>query len=202
MNRPKTLWWAGTAVIALVSAAACWFLALSPVLEAADTASAEAEASEQTNHTRSLEVQRLAAAQENLPALQAELEGLRRQFPTDLELEAFVQRLADLAGRSGATVATVARTAPVLSDARGTDRLYRVGVTLTVEGTFDQQLQYLSDLQAQDDRLFLVTAATDLSRSDTMTITGSTFVLVDAAAVQPAETPAEEAADPDGEASP
>jgi hypothetical protein len=35
-----------------------------------------------------------------------------------------------------------------------------------------------------------------------MTITGSTFVLVDAAAVSSADAPAEEAADPDGEASP
>lgn len=202
MKRTKTLWWAGTAVVALVAAAACWFLALSPVLEAADTARAEAEASEATNVTRGLEVQRLADAQENLPALQAELDGLRRQFPTHLELEGFVQRLADLAARSGATVTTVSRTAPVLSDARGLDRLYRVGVTLTVEGTFDQQLQYVSDLQAQDDRLFLVTAATDLSRSETMTITGYTFVLVDADAVPAADAPAEEAADPDGEASP
>lgn len=202
MKRARSLWGAGTTIIALLAAAACWFLALSPMLEEKDAATAEAARVEDLNETRRLEVARLAADRENLPALEAELDGLRRQFPTDLELESFVQQLAHLSARSGATVASVSRSTPTPRDAEGAGRLYRVAVNLTVEGTFDQQLQYLSDLQTVEDRLFLVTSAADLGGADSMTITGYTFVLVDAAAVQPAETPAEEAADPDGEDSP
>lgn len=203
MKSSRMLWSAGTAVVALLAVAAGWFLALSPMLDEVATASTQADAVEATNETRRLEVARLAAERENLPALEAELDGLRRQFPTDLELESFVQRLADLSARSGAKVTSVSRSAPSASDAGGTGRSYQVAVNLTVEGTFDQLLQYLADLQAEDDRLFLVTAATNLSRRDTdsMTITGYTFVLVDADRLpSAADDSAEEDSDPEDSA--
>jgi Tfp pilus assembly protein PilO len=181
------LWWGGTAAVALLLAAASWFVALSPMLEEADGANTEAVRVEQLNDAHRAEVTRLAAQRENMPELEAELASLRRQFPTDLELESFVQRLADLSARSGATVTSVSRAAPAPNDAEGAGRSFRVGVVLTVEGNFEQQLRYLSDLQAVDDRLFLVTAAADLGRAESMTITGHTFVLVDAAALQTPE---------------
>lgn len=198
-NTPR-LWWAGTVVVALLLTAACWFLALSPMLDEAHEAGTAADRTEQTNDDRRLEIARLAADRENQPALDAELADLRRHFPATLELESFVQQLADLSARSGAVVTSVSRAEPAATDVGG-GRLYQVQVNLSVDGTFDQKMQYLSDLQSMDDRLLLVTAWNNPG-TDTMTITGSTFVLVDAAAVQPAETPAEEAADPDGEASP
>ena len=198
-NTPK-LWWSGTVVVALLLAAGCWFLALSPMLDEADEAGSTADRTEQTNDDRRLEIARLAADRENQPALDAELADLRRHFPTTLELESFVQQLADLSARSGAVVVSVSRAEPAATDVGG-GRLFQVQVNLSVDGAFDQKMQYLSDLQSMDDRLFLVTAWNNPG-TDTMTITGSTFVLVDAAAVQPTETPAEEAADPDGEASP
>ncbi|WP_158376045.1 hypothetical protein [Cellulosimicrobium cellulans] len=198
-NTPR-LWWAGTVVVALLLAAGCWFLALSPMLDEAHEARTAADRTEQTNDDRRLEIARLAADRENQPALDAELADLRRHFPTTLELESFVQQLADLSARSGAVVTSVSRAEPAATDVGG-GRLYQVQVNLSVDGTFDQKMQYLSDLQSMDDRLLLVTAWNNPG-TDTMTITGSTFVLVDAAAVPPAETPAEEAADPDGEGPP
>ncbi len=200
MRGATRLWWAGTVVIALLLAAGCWFLALSPMLDEAHEAGTAADRTEQTNDDRRLEIARLAADRENQPALDAELADLRRHFPTTLELESFVQQLADLSARSGAVVTSVSRAEPAATDVGG-GRLYQVKVDLSVDGTFDQKMQYLSDLQSMDDRLLLVTAWNNPG-TDTMTITGSTFVLVDAAAVPPAETPAEEAADPDGEDSP
>jgi Tfp pilus assembly protein PilO len=198
-NAPK-LWWAATVVVALLLAAGCWFLALSPMLDEANEAGSAADRTEQTNDDRRLEIARLAADRENQPALDAELADLRRHFPTTLELESFVQQLADLSARSGAVVTSVSRADPAESDVGG-GRLYQVQVNLSVDGTFDQKMQYLSDLQSMDDRLLLVTAWSNPG-TDVMTITGSTFVLVDAAAVSSADAPAEEAADPDGEASP
>lgn len=198
-NAPR-LWWAATVVVALLLAAGCWFLALSPMLDEANEAGSAADRTEQTNDDRRLEIARLAADRENQPALDAELADLRRHFPTTLELESFVQQLADLSARSGAVVTSVSRADPAESDVGG-GRLYQVQVNLSVDGTFDQKMQYLSDLQSMDDRLLLVTAWSNPG-TDVMTITGSTFVLVDAAAVSSADAPAEEAADPDGEASP
>lgn len=198
-NAPK-LWWAATVVVALLLAAGCWFLALSPMLDEANEAGSAADRTEQTNDDRRLEIARLAADRENQPALDAELASLRRHFPTTLELESFVQQLADLSARSGAVVTSVSRADPAGSDVGG-GRLYQVQVNLSVDGTFDQKMQYLSDLQSMDDRLLLVTAWSNPG-TDVMTITGSTFVLVDAAAVSSAAATAEEAADPDGEASP
>lgn len=194
-NTPR-LWWSGTVVVALLLAAGCWFLALSPVLAEADEAGSTADRTEQTNDDRRLEIARLAADRENQPALDAELADLRRHFPTTLELESFVQQLADLSARSGAVVVSVSRAEPAATDVGG-GRLFQVQVNLSVDGTFDQKMQYLSDLQSMDDRLFLVTAWSNPS-TDSMSVTGSTFVLVDASAVPveeaPAETPAEEAA--------
>jgi Tfp pilus assembly protein PilO len=185
MNRTRMLWWAGTAVLALLLAAACWFLALSPLLDDASSAGDEAERTELSNETRRLEMARLAADRENQHALEAELAALRQQFPTTLELESFVQHLAALSGRSGAVVQSVSRSEPAPSDAGGAGRVYQVSVNLSVEGTYDQQLQYLSDLQDMDDRLFLVTAASNLG-AESMDIAGYTFVLVDADQVQSA----------------
>jgi Tfp pilus assembly protein PilO len=186
------LWWAGTAVVGLLLAAACWFLALSPVLDEASAADTEAESAEAANDTRRLEVARLAADRENQPALEAELAELRRHFPTTLELEAFVQQLADLSGRSGAVVQSVTRSEPAESEV-GNGRLYEVQVNLSVDGSPEQKMQYLGDLQSMDDRLLLVTAWSD-SGTDSMSVTAYTFVLVDAAAAQAAR-----ADDPDPE---
>jgi Tfp pilus assembly protein PilO len=201
MTGARRLWWAATVAVALLLGAGCWFLALSPMLDEAHEADAAADRTEQLNEDRRLEIARLAADRANEPALQDELASLRSHFPTALELESFVQQLADLSARSGAVVTSVSRSEPTGTDVGG-GRLYRVQVNLAIDGTFDQKLQYMSDLQSVDDRLFLVTDWDNVGDDRPMTITGYTFVLVDASAVQPAETPAEEAADPDGEASP
>lgn len=201
MTGARRLWWAATVAVALLLTAGCWFLVLSPMLDEAQEARAAADRAEQTNEDRRLEIARLAADRENQPALEAELAELRRSFPTTLELEPFVQRLADLAARSGAVVRSVSRADPAASEVGG-GRLYEVRVSLDVEGAIEQKLQYLSDLQSMDDRLFLVTEWSNPGDDQSMTITGYTFVLVDADAVPAADAPAEEAADPDGEASP
>jgi Tfp pilus assembly protein PilO len=182
MTNHRMLWWAGTAVVGLLLAAACWFLALSPLLEEANAADTEAESAELANDTRRLEVARLAADRESQAALEAELAELRQHFPTTLGLEPFVQQLAGLSVRSGAVVDSVTRSDPTESEVGG-GRLFEVQVNLSVDGTLDQKLQYLSDLQSMDDRLFLVTAWTNPG-AESMSITGYTFVLVDADAIR------------------
>ncbi|WP_431838122.1 hypothetical protein [Cellulomonas sp. Y8] len=201
MTGTRRLWWAATVAVALLLAAGCWFLALSPMLDEAHEADAAADRAEQLNEDRRLEIARLAADRANEPALQDELAGLRSHFPTALELESFVQQLADLSARSGAVVTSVSRSEPTGTEVGG-GRLFQVQVNLAIDGTFDQKMQYMGDLQSVDDRLFLVTDWDNVGDDRPMTITGYTFVLVDADAVPAADAPAEEAADPDGEASP
>jgi Tfp pilus assembly protein PilO len=164
-----------------VVAAGGWFLGLSPVLDEARQARTEAETTEHANDTRRLEAARLAAEMAELPQREAELAEMRRQFPSGLELEPFVQRLADLSWRSGATVQRVSRSEPRESDSTtgASAGMYEVEVTLVVEGTTEQHLQYLSDLQAVDDRLFLVTAFRGLNTGEA-TFTATVFVLLDA----------------------
>lgn len=198
MTNARVLWRSATAVVALLLAAGCWFLLLSPMLDEAREADTAADRAEQTNDDRRLEIARLAADRANQPALEAELAGLQRHFPTTLELESFVQQLADLSARSGAVVQSVSRGEPVES-AVGGGRLYQVQVNLTVDGTFEQKMQYLGDLQSVDDRLLLVTSWTNPGDDQSMAITGYTFVLVDADAVPAAEpTPDTPAGEDDG----
>ncbi|GIG36865.1 hypothetical protein [Cellulomonas pakistanensis] len=201
MTSTRRLWWVATVAVALLLAAGCWFLALSPMLDETREADAAADRTEETNEDRRREIVRLAADREDQPALEAELAGLRRHFPTSLELESFVQRLADLSARSGAVVTSVSRAEPTASDVGG-GRLYQVEVNLSVDGTFEQKMQYLSDLQSMDDRLLLVTAWSNPGADQSMTATGYTFVLIDADAVPSPDAPADEVADPDDEASP
>lgn len=186
MSGARALWWVGTAVVAVGVLVAGWALVLSPLRDDAARARQDAQSVEDQNVLRRAEIARLAADAADLPAFEQELAGLRRQFPTALELESFVRRLADLAASSGAVVQSVSRSEPAAVEASADggavtwsgERLYAVNVSLVVEGTFQQQLDYVRDLQAIDDRLFLVTAFDGLA-TETGTISGSTFVLLD-----------------------
>ncbi|HYQ76878.1 hypothetical protein [Cellulomonas sp.] len=190
MSRARALWWAGTGVVSVGVLVAGWSLVLSPVRDDAARARADAQAVTDQNAVRRAEAAHLAEEATRMPELETELADLRRQFPTALELDAFVRRLADLAARSGGTVQSVSRGEPTLVQAAADgeavtwsgEYLYAVSVTLVVDGTRQQQLDYVRDLQAIDDRLFLVTAVDGLG-TERSTVTGSTFVLLDAVAV-------------------
>ena len=185
MSGARALWWVATAVVVVGVLVAGWALVLSPVQDEAALARREARSVEDQNALRRAEIARLAEEATQLPTFEQELADLRRQFPTALELDAFVRRLADLSTRSGAVVHSVTRADPVLVESTedggavtwSGEHLYAVGVQLVVEGSFQQQLDYVRDLQEIDDRLFLVTAVDGIG-TERGTITGSTFVLL------------------------
>lgn len=189
MRDPRAAWWAGAALLAGVILLAGWLGVISPALE--DTARTEdrAEAVELGNAGHEARVAQLTAEQERIGELQAELAELRRQFPTSLELAAFAQRVADLSWRSGAVVESVERAQPVPvvtaaaaegeagADEEPADALFRVEITLAVSGSYEEQLQYIGDLQGIDDRLLLVTGVDGIG-AEQATVRGSTFVFL------------------------
>lgn len=188
MRDARTAWWAGAVLVAGVILLAGWMGVVSPALADAARADDRAEAVELGNAGHEARVAQLTAEQERIGELEAELAALRRQFPTSLELAAFAQRVADLGARSGAVVESVERSEPVPVPKAGgdegaeaeeapADSLFRVEITLVVAGSYDQQLQYVADLQGIDDRLFLVTAVDGVG-TDQATVRGSTFVFL------------------------
>lgn len=202
MSRMRALWWAGTGVVCAGVLVAGWMLVLSPVRDDTARARADTQSVADQNAVRRAQVAKLAEEATRMPDFEQELATLRRQFPTALELDSFVRRLADLSYSSGAVVHSVARGEPTLVQSTedggavtwSGEQLYSVSVTLVVEGARQQQLDYVRDLQAIDDRLFLVTAVDGLG-TERATLTGSTFVLLDASAASG------DGADTDGEES-
>ncbi|HEY0217384.1 MAG TPA: type 4a pilus biogenesis protein PilO [Cellulomonas sp.] len=186
--KPRTLWTAGTGLVAVLLVLIGWMLLISPQL---GTAAASREEAQKTADSNALLRARLVALAEdhaNLAALQAELDTLHSQFPTGLELPDFVRRLAALADESGAVVQSVTRSEPVAR--ADVSAVWEVPVSLTVVGSHDQILAYVDRLQGVDDRLFLVDSLDTTKDSDevmTASLQGHTFVLPEADATAMAE---------------
>lgn len=202
MKDQRVVWWAGAILVAGVILVAGWIGFLSPTLDEVSRTHDQAESIESTNAGHGVRAEQLAVDEQRLGELQAELTELRRQFPTSMELRSFTQRLADLSVRSGAVVQSVTRAEPQAvvdssrteevtdEDAGSGDQLFQVGITLVVEGGLEQQLLYVAELQAIDDRLFLVTGLEGVG-TEHATITGTTFVFL---------SPSEQASGPQADA--
>jgi Tfp pilus assembly protein PilO len=123
------------------------------------------------------------------------LSGHRRRWPGPTA-SAPAAPATDATG-TGAAAAPAANAAPVGFAA--------IPFTMTVVGTYDNGLAFLSDLQNATPRLFLVTALTETSQSKTdagggrpatalgdieLTVTGFTYALTDPYAVPAAAAPA------------
>ncbi|MDR2347053.1 MAG: hypothetical protein LBD90_00230 [Bifidobacteriaceae bacterium] len=161
-------------VLVLGMAALCYFLLYSPVIQDRATADANAADIEMENELASQELRSLQARQATLPELQAELEAVRAEFPTSLELSQFTNYLAALVGQTGAEVQTLTPhdpvqllaalplpagpgdyPAPVI--AQPPSSLYQYQFTIEIQGTWTQVNDYLKLLQADDARIFMVT---------------------------------------------
>ncbi|HEY0188701.1 MAG TPA: type 4a pilus biogenesis protein PilO [Cellulomonas sp.] len=174
----RRLWMIGAALAAAVLLLLGWMLLISPQLDNAEASRTEAQETADANDLLRLRIVALADDYANLSTLQAELETLRGQFPTGLELPEFVRRISALASESGATVQNVTRSEPTVREDVAT--VWEVPVSLTVAGTHDQVLAYVERLQGVDDRLFLVSGFSLTADADdgcTSSITGYTFVL-------------------------
>lgn len=210
MNANRTTWIAGTALVALVLAAATWLLVLSPRVTSVSTLNEERTTTEDANSLLQIQVNGLAADAQRSDELNAELAALNAQFPSDIALPEFARLLDSLAASSGATVQSVTIGEPlavtettVLPDSpSGTvapalpvppTGMYAVPVSLTVLGSFDQAQAYASGLQSGDQRLFLLSSLSwgtvDADGTSTFDITGYAYVLnAEAAAAASADT--------------
>lgn len=210
MNANRTTWIAGTALVALVLAAATWLLVLSPRVTSVSTLNEERTTTEDANSLLQIQVNGLAADAQRSDELNAELAALNAQFPSDIALPEFARLLDSLAASSGATVQSVTIGEPlavtettVLPDSpSGTAApalpvpptgMYAVPVSLTVLGSFDQAQAYASGLQSGDQRLFLLSSLSwgtvDADGTSTFDITGYAYVLnAEAAAAASADT--------------
>lgn len=198
MRPGSTLWVVGTGVVALLLAAGAWLLLFYPTMERTVEAAEAREAAEDQNDRLRQQITVLAADFERLDELRTELDTLRTQFPTAIELPAFTRGLSDLAESTGARVRSVTvgasqtvtavpdlpeapdgTPAPTFPEAPG--NLFAVPISLTVEGTFEQAKQFASDLQGEHQRLFLLSrlswTGTDQDGSETFSINGHTYVL-------------------------
>jgi Tfp pilus assembly protein PilO len=198
VNANRTTWIAGTALVALVLAAAAWLLVLSPRMTSISALNEEQTTTEDANSLLQIQVNGLAADAQRRDELDAELATLNAQFPSDIALPEFARLLDSLAASSGATVQSVTIGEPsavtesfVLPDSPAgiaapalpapPAGMFAVPVSLTVLGNFDQAQAYAGGLQSGDQRLFLLSSLSwgtvDADGTSTFDITGYAYVL-------------------------
>lgn len=106
-------WIGGTVFLALVIAAASWFLAISPTLATAAETRAEAQATRDQNDLLELRIAKLRADFERLPEFRAELEAIQTQIPTDADLASYLRQLDEAATSRAVTLTSVSPSPPV-----------------------------------------------------------------------------------------
>ncbi len=214
MNANRTTWIAGSALVALLLAAAAWLLVVSPRMSAISALNEEQLTTEDANSMLQIQVNSLVADAQRRDELTAQLTSLQAQFPSDVALPEFARLLDSLATDSGATVQSVTIGSPsevsesaVLPDSPGgvsapalpapPAGMFAVPVSLTVLGSFDQAQAYASGLQSGDQRLFLLSSLSwgtvDAEGTSTFDITGYAYVLNDQAAAAAAAESADTA---------
>lgn len=213
MKAQRSTWIGAAALAALVLVAGAWLLLFSPRLDSIAESNESRESAENQNSLLRSQINAMAADFERLDELKAELTALRTQFPTAIELPEFTRGLANLVEATGAKVRSVTvgssqalTTVPELPAAPdGTQPptlpepppgLYAVPITLSVEGTFEQAQAYASELQGQNQRLFLLSRLSwtraDQDGRATFAINGHTYVLATGVDDAPTQATTEE----------
>jgi hypothetical protein len=232
-NSKSRTWIAGTVVLSLLISLAGWFLLIDPKRAEAAELQQQALDTQASNQQLRTRISQLEAQFAELPQRRAELAEVRQAMPEDPALPTLIRDLDAMAASTGVTLMSltpsepVALTAPAAGAAAteapaGTGSLVlSVPVSLVLVGDFFRSETFLRQLQADMTRAFLVQGLTVQTEKGgeasggkpatkngdvTMTVTGSVFVLRDAAAAAPsapaAGTPADSpAADTAGQPS-
>lgn len=205
MTGARSMWTAGTVLLALVLAAAGWLLLISPELERTAALDDSRVLAEDRNATLAAEVAALSADLERLGELQAGLAELRTQVPASVDLAELTRELGRMVEDSGATVRSLqvgvpvaltevedltAAAAPEAATTSAPAGMYAVPVALTVSGEPGQVRDYVDRLQSPGGRLLLMSQfsiAVDDEGTATVSTSGHTYVLADGAADAAAE---------------
>lgn len=201
-------WILGAAALSVLLAVAGWFLLISPERSKAADLRSQRTAQVARNQQLQLDIAQLKAANESLPAKQAELAKIKQQLPNNPALPAFVRGLSAMASQSGAGLTSISPGAPVAfsataaatggAAAQAPAGLVAVPVTVVIDGTYAQNELFLQKLQNAMTRAFLIqklsisvldtkspstdTPSTPSGNLLRTTINGQIFVLQDQAA--------------------
>jgi Tfp pilus assembly protein PilO len=208
MNNKFWLLIAGILGVAILAMG--WFLGVSPKLDEMSAANDQRASVEAQNKLHEAKLKQLEEQFAKLDELKAELAAAQLGLPPGDELSTFLGQLHELESTSGATLTKftasegqryIAAGGAVTSPLVTADNFIAITIDLTVEGSRDQVIDFMSDLQ-YGSRLFLVTKlsvaqAQDGDSSDsgtaakryTSSISGYVYVLVDPSAPPPTPTP-------------
>ncbi|WP_456788505.1 hypothetical protein [Cellulomonas sp. P5_C5] len=244
MGGKTSTWIGGAVVVAVLIMVGGWFVAISPTLDSASVATADAESAEARNDQLRLQLATLKKQFEHLDEYKAELAAAQVEIPTEADLTGYTRQIDALGLAAGLTVVSVVPgvptdVAPVLTqpepvvvdpaetteggEAEATpapadgevvepaaptgpapiEGFVAVPVDITVLGGVANATTFLSSLQAQGQRLFLVTALRGTGQGDAeasggrpatkvgdveLTISGYIYVLKPTAASAPTGT--------------
>ena len=202
------LWIIGSVLIMVVVVVGTALVGISPQLDATSKANIEREAVRQQNAQLALDLEALKAQFADLDAIQDELDGLRLSIPDDIASEEFITLLAKLAKSSGANIKSTQFTEAALfvpsvelteslDPALDVANFYTIPVVINAEGSADELLEFLKDLQ-ETSRFYLTTDVTIQRGEDgvALTVTGFLFALRNADGTPDPETEEEEGAEP------
>jgi hypothetical protein len=191
-------WMAAGAASTLVLVVLCWLLLFSPKLSETSSIQDQTDGLTATNTTLQAELVKLKSQQNHMHRYVAKLVKARLGLPITAAVPAFSQESSQHATSSGVkvtsmSVGTVAvagaaaaaagvSVAPTEGAAAG--QLYGIPVTLVTEGSYRNQITFLTRLQYTGPRVALVSGSrfagtqteTNLDKGSTMTTTLTLFV--------------------------
>jgi Tfp pilus assembly protein PilO len=197
-TRSEHLWIAGGAVGVVALAFAAWMFVISPKFSQATSLHSDTDQVQAQNASMQQNLAALRSEYAHMGQLRAQRDKARQALPTDNSLDAFTRQIAAQARAAHVTVsmlntddpapATSSAPVTVAPSTTGTDAtsaavavptgpsvaqgLYGIPVTLTVNGSPANDVQFLHAVQQQGPRAVLVNSV-QLSSGDT-TATGTT----------------------------
>ncbi|MFN3707724.1 type 4a pilus biogenesis protein PilO [Microcella sp.] len=189
------MWVIGAVVVSLVIAGLGWTLGVSPRLDDAARADSERQNVELVNVGYEATLQELRQLSENLPALESELDAIRREIPEGPELSALLGQLNALAESAGVEISQITADPPLLFPAEiveefGVTGLVAVPVRVSATGDPIGLSDFLRSVQFGT-RLFLVEQFTlsESGDSGAVSLQGFVFVIPPAGTALPTDEP-------------
>ena len=215
-------WITGTAVLAVALLVGAWFLLIAPVRESTAETTAEAVSQDDRNALERKRIATLAAQFADIETYRTQLAELRQQIPATTRQAEFQSQIAAIAATYSVTIASLAvsPSAEVLvsgpaaapaadetaDDAEAAEPasanlfsgFYQTPISIEVVGTYQNVLNFVSELQTVNPRTFLVTGLAATGRKEAegsgglpataagdlgLVITGQMYVMTDPNAV-------------------